>query len=51
MEKIKILRGVKKLSSRVVTLDFIQADFGFFMEMVGGLPWEAALKGQVAQES
>ncbi|KFV15589.1 hypothetical protein N340_14112, partial [Tauraco erythrolophus] len=32
-------------------LDFKKADFGLFKDLMGKVPWEAALEGQGAQES
>ena len=49
--KFKILKGMRKESSKVQTLDFRQAEFGLFRELVGVIPREAALKGEVAQGS
>lgn len=42
---------MRKKSSQVQTLDFRQAEFSLFRELVGVIPWEAALKGKVAQGS
>lgn len=47
----KILRGVRKASGTVQTLDFRGATFGFFKQLTGRFSWETALKCQIAQES
>lgn len=47
--KLKILKGMRKESSEAQTLDFRQAEFGLFRELVGVIPWDAALKGKVAE--
>lgn len=38
-------------SSRVRTIDFKRPDFELFREPVGGIAWEAALKGKGAEKS
>lgn len=35
-----------KANSRIATLVFRRADLGFFMEIVGRLPWEVAVKNK-----
>lgn len=43
---------MRKEGSQVQTLlDFRQAEFGLFRELIGVIPWETALKGKVAQGS
>ena len=44
-----ILRG--KVADRVQTIDFKRPDFELFRELVGGIIWEATLKGKGAEES
>lgn len=36
---------------RTVPLDFWRAGFSLFGRLVGGIPWEAVLKGKAVQKS
>lgn len=38
IKKFKLLQGIRKESSQVQTLDFRQAGFGLFRELVGVIP-------------
>lgn len=42
--------GVRKVSDRVQTLDFIKAEFCLFRDLIDGISGEAALKGKGAQQ-
>lgn len=46
----KILRGMRKEGSRVQSLDFRRTGFSLFMDLVGGILWEAPLKGKGIRE-
>lgn len=47
----RILRGMRKASNRVQTLDFMRAEFSFSRDPIDGILWEAALKGKGAQQT
>ena len=47
-EKLKILKRMRKESSSVQVLDFSKV---LFRELVGGMPWQVALKDKEAYES
>ncbi|GAB0204363.1 hypothetical protein GRJ2_002901900 [Grus japonensis] len=49
--ELKIHRAVRRAQSRLTTLDFRRADFGFFRDLLGGVPWDKALEGRGAQDS
>lgn len=40
----KILRGIRKVSNRVQTLDFTREEFSLLRELIGGILRETALK-------
>lgn len=46
----KILKGMRKESNKTQTLDFRRRDFSLFRDLVGGIPWEAPLKGKGVRE-
>lgn len=48
--EFNILRGVKKVSSRIKPQNFTRADFNLLREMVGGIPEEPALETKGVQE-
>lgn len=48
--EVNILNGLREKRGRIQTLDFRQADLSLFSKLGGGTPWNAALKGKVAQE-
>lgn len=45
MVKLKILRAVRRVHSKLATPDFRRADFGLFRDLLGGVPQDADLKG------
>ena len=51
MVDFKILRAVRKVYSKLATLDFRRADFGLFRDLLGGVPGDTALEGRGTQES
>ncbi|GAB0189727.1 hypothetical protein GRJ2_001438000 [Grus japonensis] len=51
MVDLKTLRAARRVHSKLATLDFRRADFGFFRDLLGRVPWEKALEGRGAQES
>lgn len=44
-------RAVRKAHSKLTTLDFRKADFGFFSDLLSRVLWDKALEGRGAQES
>jgi len=48
MVEFKILRAVRRVHSKLTTLDFRRADSGIFR---GRVPWDKAQEGRGAQES
>ena len=51
MVAFKILKAVRRVHSKLTTLDFRRADTGLFRHLLGRVPWEKALEGRGAQES
>ncbi|GAB0181438.1 hypothetical protein GRJ2_000609100 [Grus japonensis] len=51
MVEFKILRAVRRVHSKLTTLDLRRADFGLFRDLLGRVPWDKALEGRGAQES
>ena len=51
MVKFRILRAVRRVHSKLTTLDFTRADFGLFRDLLGRIPWDKALEGIGTQES
>ena len=49
--ELKILRGVKKASSRTQVPNFKKVDFSLFRELGSIIWWKAVLKGKGAHES
>ncbi|GAB0184760.1 hypothetical protein GRJ2_000941300 [Grus japonensis] len=49
--EFKILRAMRRVHSKLTTLDFRRADFGLFRHLLGRLPWDKALEGRGAQDS
>uniref|UniRef100_A0A8B9ZFV9 Reverse transcriptase domain-containing protein n=1 Tax=Anas platyrhynchos TaxID=8839 RepID=A0A8B9ZFV9_ANAPL len=50
MVEFSILGGARKGTSKTTVLDFRRADFRLLRTLVGGVPWEAVLKGRGVQE-
>jgi len=46
MVQLKILRALRKVHSKLNTLDFRKADFGLFRDLLCRVPWDKALKGR-----
>ncbi|GAB0179147.1 hypothetical protein GRJ2_000380000 [Grus japonensis] len=44
MVEFKILRAVRRVHSKLTTLDFRRADFGLFRDLLGRIPWDKARK-------
>jgi len=42
MVEFKILRGARRVQSKLTTLDFRRADFGLFRNLLGRVPWDKA---------
>ncbi|GAB0192596.1 hypothetical protein GRJ2_001724900 [Grus japonensis] len=51
MVEFKILRAVRRAHSKLTALDFSRADFGFFRDLLGRIPWDKVLEGREAQDS
>ncbi|GAB0181828.1 mitochondrial enolase superfamily member 1 [Grus japonensis] len=51
MVEFKILRAARRVHSKLTILSFSRADFGFFRDMLGRVPWDKALEGRGAQEN
>lgn len=51
MVEFKILCGRSRVISRSATLDFRGAIFGFFKDLLGGIPWARAVEGKGDHES
>ncbi|GAB0179159.1 hypothetical protein GRJ2_000381200 [Grus japonensis] len=51
MVEFRILRAVRRVRSKLTTLDFRRADFGLFRDLLGRVPWDKALEGRGAQDS
>jgi len=51
MAEFKILRAVRRVRSKLTTLDFRRTDFGLLRDLLGRIPWHKALEGRGAQES
>ena len=43
MREFMILCGKSKAMSRIATLDFRRANFDFFKDLLGGIPWARVL--------
>jgi len=50
MVEFRILRGESRAISRIKTLDLRRANFGFFKELLGGIPWASVLEVMGVQE-
>jgi len=50
MVEFRILRGGSRAISRIKTLDFRRANFGFFKQLLGAIPWVRALEGRGVHE-
>ena len=50
MVEFSILGEARKGTSKTAVLDFRRADFELFRTLVGGVPWEAVLKGRGVRE-
>jgi len=46
MVEFKILRAVRRVCSKLATLDFRRADFGLLRDLLGRIPWDKALEGR-----
>lgn len=44
MVEFRILRGGKKINSRITTLDLERAEFGVFRNLLGKVSWNVVLK-------
>ncbi|GAB0183676.1 hypothetical protein GRJ2_000832900 [Grus japonensis] len=51
MVELKILRAVRRVHSKIISLDFRREDFGLFRDLLGRVPWDKALEGKGAQDS
>lgn len=51
MVTFEILRVVRRVCSKLATLDFRRTDFSLLRHMLGAVPWYKALKGRWVQES
>jgi len=51
MVEFKILRALRRVHSKLATLDLRREDFGLLRDLLGRIPWDKALKGAGAQES
>ncbi|PKU34027.1 glycerol kinase [Limosa lapponica baueri] len=51
MVEFMILRAVRRVPTKLTTLDFRRADFGLLRDLLGRVPWDKALEGRGAQES
>ncbi|GAB0176272.1 hypothetical protein GRJ2_000092400 [Grus japonensis] len=51
MVEFRILRAVRRVHSKLTTLDFRRADFGLFRDPLGRIPWDKALEGRGPQDS
>lgn len=49
MMKFRILRAAGRVLSKLTTLD-LRADFGFFKDLLGRVPWDKPLSGRGAHE-
>lgn len=47
-EVVKILRTMRKMHSKLATLDFRRAELALFGDVVGRVPWNKALEGRGA---
>ena len=51
MVEFRILMAGRRLNSKFTTTDFRRTGFGFFKDLLGGVPWDKALEGRGTQES
>lgn len=51
MVELTILRAERRMKSKLTTMDFRRADFGFFKNLLGRVLWDKALEGRGAKES
>lgn len=49
--EFRILRGARRLNSKLTTLAFRRADFVLFKWLLGSVPWDMALKARESQET
>ncbi|KAK4831262.1 hypothetical protein QYF61_016732 [Mycteria americana] len=49
--EFNILRALRRVHSKLTTLDFRRADFGLFRGLLGRVQWDKALEGRGAQEN
>jgi len=49
--EFKILGAVRRMHSKLITLNFRRADFGLFRDLLGRVPWDKALEGRGAHAS
>lgn len=49
--EFRILRGARRLQSKLTTLAFRRADFVLFKWLLGSVPWDMALKARESQET
>lgn len=43
--EFRILRGESRAKSNITAMDFMRADFGQFLDLLGRFPWNKALEG------
>ena len=48
--EFRILRGVRRVISRIKTLDLRTTKFALFKELLGGISWTRALEGRGVRE-
>lgn len=51
MTIIRFLRAERRVKSKLITMDFRWADFGFFKDLLGRVLWDKALEGRGTQEN
>jgi len=51
MVEFNILRALRRVHSKLSTLDCKRADFGLFRQLLGEVPWDKALEGRGTRES
>lgn len=49
--EFKVLRAMRKMHSKLATLNFRRAEMALFRDVTGRVPWDKALEGRGAQES
>ncbi|GAB0186157.1 hypothetical protein GRJ2_001081000 [Grus japonensis] len=49
--EFKTFRAVRRVHSKLTTLDFRRAEFGLFRDLLGRLQWDKALEGRGSKKS